>query len=259
MTQLQFELVKRDKNEVKMRRFKVWFTFIFLSSVSAVASAIASPDKSAHEQSSANSAEAKYFSENCSACHSVGTSGGCLGPVLAGEGQRRTREFIESRISNDPAKVAAFQKLYGHAELMPHKRIAPAEAKKMADYIMALPGPDKGFAVKGHAKADVKVKVTTTKQASVGIASIIHGKQLVYEKGCLQCHSFGGVGGQFAPIFDGIGTRHKASYISDRINAAELLFANTDREYNERGIDMPPLGLNKKEIADITAYLSSLK
>lgn len=245
-----------------MRPLKVWFAFIFLSSASALASAIANPDKSAHEQSSANSSEAKYFSENCSACHSVGTSGGCLGPILAGEGQRRTKEFIESRISNDPAKIAAFQKSYGHAELMPHKRIAPAEARKMAEYIMNLPGPEKGFAVKGHAQTVVKrtdVKPVNGKQAPVGIASIIHGKQLIYEKGCLQCHSFGGVGGQFAPIFDGIGSRHKASYITDRINAAELLFANTDREYNERGIDMPPLGLNKKEIADITAYLTSLK
>jgi mono/diheme cytochrome c family protein len=206
--------------------------------------------------------KAKYFSENCSTCHSVGSTGGCLGPVLSGEGQRRTRDFIESRISSDPAKIAAFKRSYGHAELMPHKRIAPADAKKMAEYIMSLPGSDKGYTVKGHLPSDTKTQPNakpTTKLPASGIAAIIHGKQLVYEKGCLQCHSYGGVGGQFAPLFDGIGSRHKATYITDRINAAELLYTNTDREYNERGIDMPPLGLTQKEISEITAYLTSLK
>jgi|688.fasta_scaffold92688_2 mono/diheme cytochrome c family protein len=251
-----------------MRQLKLWFSLFFLSSALTSAFAKDVAEKSPHRSELSNGTEAKYFSENCSACHSVGSTGGCLGPVLAGEGQRRTREFIESRISNDPAKIEAFQRSYGHAELMPHKRIAPAEAKKMAEYIMSLPGSDKGYMVKGHLPADSKQQTGTkqetsakqeTAKAASGIAAIIHGKQLVYEKGCLQCHSFGGVGGQFAPLFDGIGSRHKASYITDRINAAELLYTNTDREYNERGIDMPPLGLSQKEISEITAYLTSLK
>lgn len=242
-----------------MRWSNILVALVFVSSAAASALAKDVPEKPAHSQASSDSAEAKFFSQNCSACHSVGTTGGCLGPILAGEGQRRTKEFIESRISNDPAKIEAFRRIYGHAELMPHKRIPAAEAKKMAEYIMSLPGSEQGYKVKGHTAANVKAPAKTSKQPPVGIASVIHGKQLVYERGCLQCHSYGGVGGQFAPIFDGIGTRHKASYISDRINAAELLLSNTDREYNERGIDMPPLGLSKKEISDITAYLTSLK
>ncbi len=204
---------------------------------------------------------AALFKKNCQNCHSTGTTGGCLGPVLAGEGARRSRSFIESRISSDRQKVAEFLRLYGHAELMPHLRVAPADAKVLADYIISLSAPVNGFNVRGHAvsKKSKTTSSTSATSADTSTSSIDAGKKLVYDRGCLMCHSFGGIGGQFAPSFDGIGSRRSQDYIAERISNAELLLGNSGREYGVRGLVMPPSSLSKADIASISTYLSSLK
>lgn len=204
---------------------------------------------------------AVLFKKNCQNCHSTGTTGGCLGPVLAGEGARRSRSFIESRISNDRQKVAEFLRLYGHAELMPHMRVAPADAKVLAAYVASLSAPANGFDVRGHV-AGKKTKTSSppsSAQPQTAALSLDAGKKLVYDRGCLMCHSFGGIGGQFAPSFDGIGSRRSEEYISERISNAELLLGKSGREYGGRGLVMPPSSLTDADIANISTYLSSLK
>ncbi len=204
---------------------------------------------------------AVLFKKNCQNCHSTGTTGGCLGPVLAGEGARRSISFIESRISNNPQKVAEFVRSYGHAELMPHMRVAPADAKVLADYVASLSAPANGFDVRGHAttkRAKTSSSASST-AALTGPRSIDAGKKLVYDRGCLMCHSFGSIGGQFAPSFDGIGSRRSEEYISERISNAELLLGKSGKEYGVRGLVMPPSSLTDADIANISTYLSSLK
>ncbi len=205
---------------------------------------------------------AALFKKNCQNCHSNGITGGCLGPVLAGEGARRSRTFIESRISNDSQKVAEFLRLYGHAELMPHMRVAPADAKVLAAYVASLSAPVNGFDVRGHVANKKAKKPSSNSSASVAqatVASVAAGKKLVYDRGCLMCHSFGGIGGQFAPSFDGIGSRRSEEYISETISNAELLLGKSGREYGERGLVMPPSSLSDADIANISSYLASLK
>ncbi|MBA3859490.1 MAG: hypothetical protein C0507_21510 [Cyanobacteria bacterium PR.3.49] len=200
---------------------------------------------------------AALFKKSCQTCHSNGATGGCLGPVLAGEGARRSKNFIESRISNDGKKVAEFVRNYGHAELMPHMRVKPADAKVLATYVASLAAPANGFDVRGHAA--IKKAKTSSIAAQKATPSIEAGKKLVYDKGCLMCHSFGGIGGQFAPSFDGIGTRRSDEYILERISNAELLLGNSGREYGVRGLVMPSSSLSDTDIAEISSYLSSLK
>ncbi|MCC7528230.1 MAG: cytochrome c [Candidatus Melainabacteria bacterium] len=201
------------------------------------------------------------FKKNCQSCHSTGTTGGCLGPVLAGEGARRSRSFIESRISSDRQKVAEFLRLYGHAELMPHMRVAPADARVLALYVASLAAPGNGFDVRGHAagKKSNTSSPPSSKPAQPATLSLDAGKKLVYDRGCLMCHSFGGIGGQFAPSFDGIGSRRSEEYISERISNAELLLGKSGREYGGRGLVMPPSSLSDADVANISTYLSSLK
>ena len=94
---------------------------------------------------------AALFKEQCDVCHSNGKTGGCLGPVLAGEGKRRGRAFIESRISNAPREIAKFESVYGQPELMPHPRVSPQMAKTLASYVSTLPAVP--LKVSGHAPA----------------------------------------------------------------------------------------------------------
>lgn len=197
------------------------------------------------------------FKASCQNCHSDGKSGGCLGPVLAGEGSRRSKTFIESRISNDPKMKQEFLRLYGHAELMPHLRVPAASAKKLAAYVASLPSISEGYEVKPHAKNNGVKRTESAVQDKAKLVS--EGKKLVYDRGCLMCHSFGGFGGQFAPAFDGIGSRHEKDYLAESISNAELLLGKSGREYGERGLVMPPSSLSEKDIDSIAEYLSSLK
>jgi len=245
---------------------KFWSSvFILLACVCFASNAAvysSSPSRKKTDNSKADIAQGEaLFKATCENCHSNGKTGGCLGPVLAGEGSRRSRDFIESRISSDPKKMAAFLRLYAHAELMPHIRVPSDSARKLAAYVASLPGADSGFEVKPHGKIDKANGSVADKQQSASdrAKAIEQGKRLVYERGCLMCHSFGGFGGQFAPAFDGIGTRHTKEYIAESISNAELLIRKSGNEYGERGLVMPPSSFSESDIDAIAQYLSSLK
>ena len=199
---------------------------------------------------------AALFKHQCVNCHSVGTTGGCLGPVLAGESARRTKAFIESRISSEPAEIARFERSYGHAELMPHPRVAPEAAKALAAYIISLPAPSGGLQVRAHeikeGAHEAAVNLDSSQEA------LLRGKRAVYDKGCLSCHAIGGIGGSLAPSFDRIGSRRTPAQIGQTISRAQLM-VGPDPEYGERGVVMPPMDLSPHETSDIAAFLSSLK
>ncbi|MBX9950022.1 MAG: cytochrome c [Candidatus Obscuribacterales bacterium] len=245
---------------------KFWNSVVILLACICFASNAAvyssSPGRKKTDSSKADIAQGEaLFKAACVNCHSTGKTGGCLGPILAGEGSRRSRDFIESRISNDPKKVAAFLRLYAHAELMPHLRVPAESARKLAAYVASLPSTSSGVEVKPHGKNEkASVAGAGAEQSDSDKAkSIEQGKRLVYERGCLMCHSFGGFGGQFAPAFDGIGSRHSKDYIAESITNAELLIGKSGNEYGGRGLVMPPSSFSQSDIDRIAEYLSSLK
>jgi mono/diheme cytochrome c family protein len=252
----------RNRNMHLLALASLSLATLFLTTLPALSKPTANSSQSdANERQAEKQKGAVLFKKNCQNCHSTGVTGGCLGPVLAGEGARRSRSFIESRISSDRQKVAEFLRSYGHAELMPHMRVAPADAKVLADYVAALPVPANGFDVRGHATTK-KAKQSSSDSptaAATSPRSIDAGKKLVYDRGCLMCHSFGSMGGQFAPSFDGIGSRRSEEYISERISNAELLLGKSGKEYGVRGLVMPPSSLTDADIINISSYLSSLK
>ncbi len=208
---------------------------------------------------SADSEKGKQiFQKNtCVQCHSTGMKGGCLGPVLAGVGARRTEKFILERITAGAAEEKAFESLYGQAELMPHPRLPKSQSRLVVSYLMTLPEPKNGFVIKGHVPnsengvADKEIDKPT-------LASIQSGKKLFYGQGCMSCHSIGKVGGQFAAALDDVGERKGRHYISERMTGAELLTLGTNDEYGERGTEMPPSNLTKPQIVSITDFLMSL-
>ncbi len=200
----------------------------------------------------------QIFQKNtCVQCHSTGMKGGCLGPVLAGVGARRTEKFIFDRITAGAAEEKAFETLYGQSELMPHPRLPKNQSRLVVSYLMTLPEPKNGFVIKAHVPnsengvADNEIDKPT-------LASIQNGKKLFYSKGCMSCHSIGKVGGQFAAALDDVGSRKGRRYISERMTGAELLTLGTNDEYGERGTEMPPSNLTKPQIVSITDFLMSL-
>lgn len=205
---------------------------------------------------------AKYFKQNnCSTCHSIEGKGGCLAPPLDGIGGRRSKIFVESRITNDEAAMARFLKLYPYAELLEHPRISHTQAKDIAAYLLTLSDLPGGVQITGH-KVTKKTPFHSTEDAADchkdRVPKIAEGRMLLNDRNCLVCHSIRNMGGHFAPPFDGISKRHERQFVTDRITAAEFFNQSGDNEYNERGTVMPPSDLNPEQVESITDYLMSL-
>lgn len=95
------------------------------------------------ETNETKSGKLLFETNNCASCHSAEGRGGCLAPLLDGVGSRRNKEFILARITDSPNLIEEFQKLHG-PELMPHVRVAPADANLIAAYLLTLPEPKDG-------------------------------------------------------------------------------------------------------------------
>jgi cytochrome c551/c552 len=143
-----------------------------------------------------------FESNGCTACHSIEAKGGCLGTPLDGIGAYRTKVFLLSRITDSQAAIDQFNKLYGKAELMPHPRINSKDAEHIVDYLLTLSMPQGGYFIQSHNTGAIlngNGKVVT-KQISKAQNSTILGKSLLYDRGCIACHSINNIGGLLLPI-----------------------------------------------------------
>lgn len=202
-----------------------------------------------------------FIQNNCVTCHSVGSQGGCLGPPLLGVGARRSKNFILARITEGSEAENKFRTIYKATELMPHPRLSEQKARAIADYLLTLRQPSSGFIMSKHSNGLIKsdLKVNNSEESSEVMASSVNaGKKLFFEKGCAACHSAGGVGGEFAPMLDGISMRRDRQYIIDLVNGAQNLSLGAAGEYNARGTMMPPLNLDSDEVNQITDFLMTL-
>lgn len=197
----------------------------------------------------------KLFQQNkCSTCHTIEESGGCLAPPLDDVGNRRGKDFILARITDSKTARKNFSK-YHIQELMPHPRVAPSVANELANYLSELRSDLKALKVGRH-KIDTSAVQSSTHVSSA--KSRDKGKTLFYTKGCMECHSVLGGGGQFAPALDGISKRQERGYLLARMTGAELLELGVSGEYHEKGTNMPPSNLSPDEIESIADFLMSL-
>lgn len=215
--------------------------------------------KARAQTTATNKGRALFGKNKCGTCHTIAGAGGCLAPPLDGVGARRSQKFLETRITSGPVAEGEFARIYGE-ELMPHVRIAPAEAKLVVQYLLTLPPPKIGFQVIGHNGTVTGTNgVSGETGDSASAASISRGRVLLSSKGCLACHALGDLGGSFAPKFDGIAGRMTREAVRKQMQNAELLTLNNNSEYGPRGTIMPPMNLSAQEIEDLANYLITLK
>jgi len=140
---------------------------------------------------------------HCVECHSVAGSGGCLGPALDGVMSRRDKAYVRMRLNENDE--AAFVKLIGHPELLPHPRFKSADVADLMVYLNTL-SDRKVEAVNHHAVLNQppapQEKPSQNSSTELDIAG---GKKLFYDSGCLSCHTVGGIGGQIGPNLDSVG------------------------------------------------------
>lgn len=200
--------------------------------------------------------ERLFYKNQCMTCHLTRGAGGCLGPPLDGIGSRRNAAFILSRITNDSRSVAEFAALYG-CELMPHPRLASADANAVTSFLMTLPEPVTGFSYFPHKTEPAGAVIEPASPKSTLLSSIAKGKKVYSDAGCASCHSIGGLGGTFAPALDNVGATSSRQEIVSFVSKANLL-TTEQGEYAGRGNPMPPSGLSKDDVENIASFLMSL-
>ena len=98
------------------------------------------------------------------------------------------------------------------------------------------------------------VKDSTIDQASATFSSdpevIAFGEEVVKTVGCLACHTVDGLGNDFAPDLEGVGSKVTPTFLRQWISAP--------KSYDPKTV-MPDLRLSDKELDGVVAYLMSLK
>lgn len=180
---------------------------------------------------------------NCAQCHSIAGKGGCLGPPLDGVVKHRDMSYLRMRLNKDDD--AAFVKLIGHPELMPHPRFEKTEVNNLLVFLAKLPETKPIEAHHDSKPISVPDDKYMVKPSAENIAD---GKRLFYKCGCLSCHSVGNTGGQIGPALDGIGKKRNPSSLES--------FISNPGNWGTRV--MPQIVLTDKERTNIVRFLLSL-
>lgn len=80
-----------------------------------------------------------FKDSGCAACHSVAGVGGRIGPVLDGVGARRTRPFIETRISEGAIVFFGAHQYRPSQYKMPPADLSREEIEQLTDFLLTLP------------------------------------------------------------------------------------------------------------------------
>lgn len=85
---------------------------------------------------------ALYRDHGCAACHSVNMIGGRLGPALDGVGARRSRKFIENRISTGATVTYGDKEFKPSAYIMPSMNLSQKDVRLLTDFLLTLPAEE---------------------------------------------------------------------------------------------------------------------
>ncbi|MFQ5509220.1 MAG: c-type cytochrome [Leptospirillia bacterium] len=179
-----------------------------------------------------------YKEKNCAVCHTIGEEGGEVGPNLSAEGAAGRDRDWHIRHLLDPAGVVP-------GSIMPVWVENAEEAGHLADYLLSLMP-----SAAEQAEAAAVAALAAPPPAPDSAAG--RGRKLYMESGCGGCHKIGGNGGSFGPdlTFEGDVAGHDLDWhIAHFANPAQVT----------PGSVMPPVALSEDALADLAAYMVSLK
>lgn len=84
-----------------------------------------------------------YREASCAACHSIAGIGGRSGPKLDGIGARRSRNFIESRISRGAIVMFGAHEYKPSQYSMPPAKLPKEQVEQITDFLLTLPAKNK--------------------------------------------------------------------------------------------------------------------
>jgi len=154
-----------------------------------------------------------YARFNCAQCHSINGEGGEIGPPLDGIGGHRGRQWLTARVLDPEKQRADFPEIFGsRPNLMPHTIKNLKEAESLADFLLTLEEPKKGFSVAHHAMdGDTnnasEEPLNKNRVTPVETDASKSGRELFSNLHCAACHSLDGSQDRFGPDLAGIGSR----------------------------------------------------
>jgi cbb3-type cytochrome oxidase cytochrome c subunit len=167
-----------------------------------------------------------FESSGCRGCHKLGGSGGNLGPELDKVGARRSPEWLKKHFLTPSAVTAG--------SAMPPQKFSAADLEAIVLFMLSQTGET----APGY-YASMKV-----------IPSAEEGQHLFAQKGCIGCHSVGGLGGKVGPALDDVGLRRSPEWMLQHFR---------DPQSVTPGSVMPRFGFSETEARALTDFLLHLR
>ncbi len=167
-----------------------------------------------------------FEASGCRGCHKLGGSGGNLGPELDKVGARRSPEWLKKHFLTPSAVTAG--------SAMPPQKFSEADLEAIVLFMLSQTGET----APGY-YASMKV-----------IPSADQGQRLFAQKGCIGCHTVGGVGGKVGPALDDVGLRRSPEWMLQHFR---------DPQSVTPGSVMPKFGFTETEARALTDFLLHLR
>ncbi len=208
-----------------------------------------------------------FQQKGCGACHTIaGVSAGTIGPNLTNFGERTT--LAAGTLPNDTPSlerwIANPQDVKPGAK-MPNLGLSGPEVIRVADYLHGLkPDLNKPLVTPspGGTPGGSPAPTTGVTPPPVQPGNPDRGRQLITSKGCAGCHTIQGVPGavgQVGPELTHVASLPNIAGVLSPVNAENLATWLHNPPGVKPGTAMPNLGLSDQEVADLVAFLLTLK
>lgn len=158
----------------------------------------------------------------CRGCHRLAGRGNTIGPELDQVGSRRTPRWLVEHFV-EPAVATP-------GSAMPPLNLAAEEIDALTVFMLSLSDE----------------RLTEYYLSMRILASPETGQRLFAEKGCIGCHSIGGVGGSIGPALDGVAERRDAEWLHKHF---------LDPQAMSPGSVMPQFDFSEQEARALTEML----
>jgi len=160
----------------------------------------------------------------CIGCHKLNGVGGVIGPELDAVGARRSPEWLAQHFHNPGSMTPGSP--------MPAVKVGDDDIDALTMYMLSLTGE----------------RLSAYYVSMKTIPGVDAGKRLFEEKGCIGCHSLGGVGGKVGPALDEVGKRRSPDWIVAHFRNPQAVTP---------GSVMPRFDFTEHEIRALTEFLLS--
>ncbi len=175
---------------------------------------------------------------NCNDCHTILGVGGYYAPDLTKAYWRVGGDGIKQRVLHPEVVFAS------SIRKMPNLKVTDQEATDLATFLEWVSNIDT------HDWPPQDKKFAPAAIRRLELSGLSRGAALFKEKGCLGCHSLGGVGGTTGPALDAVGARLDSATIAQQIQ--------DPKARNPKAL-MPPLGVSPDDAGALAEFLARQK